>query len=345
MGNLLDPLTFPLHGVRLIEASAGTGKTYTIAALYLRLVLGHGGENGFCRPLTPPEILVVTFTNAATQELRDRIRSRLTETAAYFRRQGMGDRYLQALRGDYDAGQWLVCARMLDQAAQWMDESAIHTIHAWCQQMIHQHAFDSGGLFDLELAPYERGLLEEAACDYWRSHFYPQPKEILSELMGICATPLALLERIQPLLKERPDSPDDPIVLIEKRLQAIEGTRRILDSDFEVVTERIRRAQADKTLNGNKYRTDSLTQWLKALRTWVKDNGPLPDVRTLEKFSSSGLKAGLAKNKTVPEHPAYQALDRLNENLAALEIDTALFYHAAEDKESYRVIKQQESQD
>jgi len=331
MGNLLDPMTFPLHGVRLIEASAGTGKTYTITALYLRLVLGHGGENGFCRPLTPPEILVVTFTNAATQELRDRIRSRLTETATYFRGQGIGDTYLQALRSDYDAGQWPVCARMLDQAAQWMDESAIHTIHAWCQQMICKHAFASGGLFDLELAPSDRELLEEAACDYWRSHFYPQSREIISELMGVCATPQALLKRIQPLLKERLGSPDDPIVLIEKRLQAFEETRRIWDSDFEVAIERVRRAQADKTLNGNKYRTDSLTQWLKALRTWVKDNGPHPDVQILEKFSSSGLKAGLAKNKTVPEHPAYQALDRLNENLAALEIDAALFYHAAED--------------
>ena len=75
MTHQLETLSFPLHGPRLIEASAGTGKTYTIAALYLRLILGHGGKNGFIRPLTPPEILVVTFTNAATEELRDRIRS------------------------------------------------------------------------------------------------------------------------------------------------------------------------------------------------------------------------------------------------------------------------------
>ena len=58
----LDPLTFPLVGSRLIEASAGTGKTYTIAALYLRLVLGHGDSCAYARALTPPEILVVTFT-------------------------------------------------------------------------------------------------------------------------------------------------------------------------------------------------------------------------------------------------------------------------------------------
>ena len=63
----LQAVKFPLHHSRLIEASAGTGKTYTIAALYLRLVLNHGsaGEN-FGRPLQPNELLVVTFTEAAT---------------------------------------------------------------------------------------------------------------------------------------------------------------------------------------------------------------------------------------------------------------------------------------
>ncbi|MFP4683812.1 MAG: UvrD-helicase domain-containing protein, partial [Ectothiorhodospira sp.] len=71
---ILDPLTFPLHGSRLIEASAGTGKTFTIAALYVRLVLGHGdGETAPQAPLLPPQILVVTFTEAATRELRERI--------------------------------------------------------------------------------------------------------------------------------------------------------------------------------------------------------------------------------------------------------------------------------
>ena len=82
--SLLEPLGFPLRGSRLIEASAGTGKTFTIAALYLRLVLGHGGEAAFTRPLAPPEILVVTFTDAATKELRDRIRARLAEAAEAF---------------------------------------------------------------------------------------------------------------------------------------------------------------------------------------------------------------------------------------------------------------------
>lgn len=62
-------LAFPLKGSQLIEASAGTGKTFTISALYLRLVLGHGGDAwGFGRELLPPQILVVTFTDAATKD-------------------------------------------------------------------------------------------------------------------------------------------------------------------------------------------------------------------------------------------------------------------------------------
>ena len=84
--NSLNPLRLPLQGSRLIEASAGTGKTWTIAALYLRLVLGHGGAGvGPVRPLLPGEILVMSFTKAATRELSDRIRQRLVVAAACFR--------------------------------------------------------------------------------------------------------------------------------------------------------------------------------------------------------------------------------------------------------------------
>ena len=71
----LNPLRLPLQGERLIEASAGTGKTFTIAALYLRLLLGLGGNAAFPRPLSVEELLVVTFTEAATAELRGRIRA------------------------------------------------------------------------------------------------------------------------------------------------------------------------------------------------------------------------------------------------------------------------------
>ncbi|MCC3752031.1 MAG: UvrD-helicase domain-containing protein, partial [Halorhodospira halophila] len=173
----LEPLRFPLHGSRLIEASAGTGKTYTIAALYLRLVLNHGGEAAFGRSLTPPQILVVTFTEAATRELRERIRSRLAEAAAVFRDPDQAvelDPFLDGLLQAYPQhSERAQAARVLELAAEWMDEAAVATIHAWCYRMLREHAFDSGSLFTQDLETDPGDLLAESVRDYWRTFVYP----------------------------------------------------------------------------------------------------------------------------------------------------------------------------
>ncbi len=178
MSERLDPLTLPLHGSRLIEASAGTGKTWTIAALYVRLVLGHGGGgHGPVRPLHPGEILVMTFTKAATRELSDRIRQRLVQAAACFRGEAEpadGDGFLAGLLADYPPGEARQqAAWRLAMAAVAMDDAAVHTIDAWCQRMLREHAFDSGCLFDEVLQANEAAMLAEAARDYWRQQVYP----------------------------------------------------------------------------------------------------------------------------------------------------------------------------
>ncbi|MCF8088274.1 MAG: exodeoxyribonuclease V subunit beta [Desulfotignum sp.] len=331
----LHPMTFPLNGVRLIEASAGTGKTYTIAALYLRLVLGHGKSNGFSRPLTPPEILVVTFTNAATEELRERIRTRLAEAAGFFRGIGEGDPFLADLRNEYDPDDLPAMAMRLDQAAQWMDESAIHTIHAWCQRMLRQHAFDSLSLFDLELAPSDQDLLEEAACDFWRAGFYPLSAETLSQFIAAAriSTPQELLKQVKPIINAVEYAgqirAEDPFDMIRRRMQAIETARRVWASDFDTAVKQVQKARADKILNNNKYRKPSLDSWVEQLDQWANHAGPLPDEPVLDKLSSKGLADGTSKNNAPPDHPAYDALDRLNEVLASMDIKQALMYHAA----------------
>ena len=166
MSQLLQPLTFPLHGSRLIEASAGTGKTYTIAALYVRLVLGHGGADGFGAALLPAEILVMTFTRAATRELSDRIRARLVEAAACFRDRQQpraDDHFLQGLLAQYgDSQARREAAHKLATAAEAMDDCAVFTIDAWCQRMLREHAFDSGCMFDEEMISSEEALRNDA---------------------------------------------------------------------------------------------------------------------------------------------------------------------------------------
>ncbi len=331
----LNPLTFPLSGIRLIEASAGTGKTYTIAALYLRLILGHGGENGFSRPLTPPEILVVTFTNAATEELRDRIRRRLTEAASFFRENTTGDDYLTALRGEFSEHVWPSCALRLERAAQWMDEAAVYTIHAWCQRMLRQHAFDSGGLFDFQVDADSRELLETAACDYWRCCFYPQPAPQLAEIFNLTkiTTPAELLSAAGPFMKNPPlkNVPKNPFMLFQKRCQMMDDTRRIWEEDFGNAVSMLRQARADRSLNNNQYREKSLEKWIKQLKDWVFNGGLLPDDMALKKLSASGIQEAVSQNRSAPQHPAYAAFDALSDMPDARRITNELLFHAAKD--------------
>ncbi|MDR0225932.1 MAG: exodeoxyribonuclease V subunit beta [Burkholderiaceae bacterium] len=215
--HVLDAQRFPLWGSRLIEASAGTGKTWTIAALYLRLVLGHGegaeavGEEAataFERPLMPPDILVMTFTRAATRELSDRIRKRLIEAVQCFRGQAEPaphDGFLRALRQAYPEGAARErAAWRLAMAAECMDDAAIHTIDAWCQRMLREHAFDSGNLFDETLEPDESLRQTEAAQDYWRQQCYPLSDELLDEVLKIWPHVDALVDDMRALLREAP---------------------------------------------------------------------------------------------------------------------------------------------
>ena len=201
---MMDFRTFPLHGSRLIEASAGTGKTYTIAMLYVRLVLGHGGQAGFHRPLTPSEILVVTFTDAASQELRDRIRHRLAQAADWFRRDTLTESSdpLATIWNDYSPSERTAAADRLQHAAESMDEAAVSTIHSWCYRMLREHAFDSHAMFQQELNANPSEILLQCAEDYWRQHFYARwdDEPLAQQITEQFKNPEELLVAVKPLL-------------------------------------------------------------------------------------------------------------------------------------------------
>ncbi len=155
-----DALTLPLRGTTVIEASAGTGKTYTITTLVLRLLLEH--------KLTIEQILVVTYTRAATAELRSRIRRRLTIALRRFQGAPASDVEVEALYGLAEAkGETSAWRERLDRALANVDEASVLTIHGFCQRVLADHAFDSGGSFDATLSTDDGALLDEIAQDYY----------------------------------------------------------------------------------------------------------------------------------------------------------------------------------
>jgi exodeoxyribonuclease V beta subunit len=191
----LDTLTFPLSGASLIEASAGTGKTYTIVNLYIRLLLGHG-----CAPLSVEQILVVTFTNAATGELKERIRQRLRQAYLDFFAKISQDTFIQQLIEQSDDVD-LDCQR-LALASKQMDEAAVYTIHGFCHKALTEHAFESGAMYEQRFILDESEWLKLAAEDYWRKHIVTLPHNTMQLLLTHWATPDAMLKAIGRLLNQ-----------------------------------------------------------------------------------------------------------------------------------------------
>lgn len=204
---ILNPATLPLQGVSLIEASAGTGKTYTMASLYIRLLL-QAGENCFDQPLPVDKILVVTFTDMATQELRERIRARIYQSKQLLLQyQASNDPQVFTAGGDPLLGELVKTLPDLSQSIQrlsWaeqsMDTAAIYTIHSFCRRMLMQYAFNSGVHFNLELVTDESDLLARLTNEFWRETFYHQPLAIAQFIQRELYNPQELLKKIEPYL-------------------------------------------------------------------------------------------------------------------------------------------------
>lgn len=237
---LQNPLDFPLFGSRLIEASAGTGKTYTIAALYVRLVIGMRAESNAATPLESPllprNILVMTFTKAATEELSDRIRARLAEAARYFRNveSQSADPFLTQLRHACESqGESLnYLARLLELASESMDEAAVKTIHGWCQSMLKEHAFASGSLFTQNVETDDEELRRQAAEDYFRRFIYQSDSATQAALLAVFDTPEKIMAQLSRVGERQHTGEDDDIAArLKMEAERYQNELKVLKQD------------------------------------------------------------------------------------------------------------------
>lgn len=162
--------SYPLYGTHLIDASAGTGKTYTISSLYVRLLLERG--------LTVNQILVVTYTKAATEDLRVRVRHMVQNSLTAFEKGEGADDFEKALVdsiSDHDLAKKRLIAALYN-----FDEAAIFTIHGFCQRMLRENSLESESLLDTELVPDLDNLLLVIAADFWRKQVEWLPESFLA---------------------------------------------------------------------------------------------------------------------------------------------------------------------
>ena len=195
--NELKVGTFNLSRSSLIEASAGTGKTYTITYLVLRLLLGSRGfddnqENNQLNcgysggPLELKNILVVTFTKAAASDLKARIREKIVTARSVFEKVSQKD---ISILGNLDLEEQMkslvremivangidarTCALLLLNAERSIDEAPICTIHSFCASALHKiYTFEAGESFGVKLSEDISEQTLEAKNTVWRELFY-----------------------------------------------------------------------------------------------------------------------------------------------------------------------------
>lgn len=309
----LDPLRLPLTGERLIEASAGTGKTFTIAALYLRLLLGLGGSAAFPRPLTVEELLVVTFTEAATEELRGRIRSNIHELRIACLRETTDNplyaRLLDEIADKKQAAQWLLLAE------RQMDEAAVFTIHGFCQRMLSLNAFESGMLFEQQLIEDESLLRYQACADFWRRHCYPLSRDIAQVIFETWKGPQALLRDIDRYLQgEAPvikAPPSDDETLASRHEQILARINQIKQQWRDAVDELDGLLEASG-IDRRKFNRGNQGKWIEKISAWAQEDTQsyqLPDA--LEKFSQRFLQERTKAGGVTPQHPLFVSIDEL----------------------------------
>ena len=171
-----------LSGRNLIEASAGTGKTFSIALIVLRLILE--------KEIKLPNILAVTFTNAAAEELKSRIRKFLKSAreslTASFNDKDPVHRIVR--NASENRGKDEITARLEAALAQ-LDEACVDTIHGFCLRTLRELAFETGMPFDAKLEADESDLILRAARDFFRQNFTQTTPEIAAFIAENSFTP------------------------------------------------------------------------------------------------------------------------------------------------------------
>jgi exodeoxyribonuclease V beta subunit len=316
---------------RLIEASAGTGKTYSITDLVLRLVAEQG--------VALPEILIVTFTRAATSELRERVRGRLVKAVEAFEHAVADDAWIPDARNDRVVA-WLIRearthgdgelrARLeaLRTAREEFDEATISTIHGFCQETLRRSAFETGVDFGAELAEDLTDLLEEVTHDFAVRELREADDGWYRYLREKSVTKNTLLDvayaiEAEPHLRILPDGPDvEPRELWERTIAEFRSAWQADADDLvawmselcesKVVTHTY---TAEKVAN----RRATLDGWAAAADT------PSDDVaQAIAYFARGSIEGKLKKDRALPE-PQPVLVDVCDEFLALLDLPASL---------------------
>lgn len=312
--NRMQPLNLSqiaLQGIHLIEASAGTGKTYTIAGLYVRLLLE--------RKLRPEQVLVVTFTEAATKELKERIRARLLNALSVL----LGENNEPADDFDRELGRRFQkdpsALSVLTNAVRSVDLAAIHTIHGFCNRLLEEFAFESGARFEAEFINDDADILQQIIDDFWQKQAPAWDDILTGYLHAIGCSADSLFGELAGIIRQTVAYGGQTVLYPDRQAPAGFGAHLAsLASIWKADRNGILAGLSCGALSQAKdrYCSGNVASWSADLDRYFNNasNRP-PPITTLMKFSTRALTECTKKNKETPKHMFYEAVEGLFDRL------------------------------
>jgi exodeoxyribonuclease V beta subunit len=306
--NIFNLTRNPLSGFNLIDASAGTGKTYTICGLVLRLLLE--------KDLSIDQILVVTYTEAATKDLRDRIRQKLRQGLEAITTGKSDDSFLQEYLEHIP--DLIEAQKRFSDALRCFDEAAIFTIHSFCQRQLLENSLESNTLFDTELVADQSYLIQEIIEDFWRRNFYRR-SNLFTEYGSDKLNPDVLLDFLAPFLP-RPSLQFIPAIelkegcdhLSENEVEFVEAYRAVCTAWGSARSDVSQDMLNSNGLKRNIYKKTRIPEMLTGMDDMAASCRPsLYLFDAFAYFTSSKISAATKLNETPNILPFYEICENL----------------------------------
>ena len=304
--------TLSLRGRHWIEASAGTGKTFTLSLLVLRLLLE--GE------IALPNILAVTFTKAATEELKIKIRSQI-KLAQDLLNAGVADD-IDTLAPEKRATAGVLklllpqksethLRQLLEVAIQDCDRASVFTIHGFCQRILNDHALSAGQVLQApELLASAAVLNTRIAYDLWRE--LGVDRDLMLSLVRLWPTPELLAKQCDELLRVEVLLPEAPVIIPEAfELEPSNQLLRLAIENHLVDAKALMQEAFDAgILNGTSYKIAQIESYFEGLEAWYALNSKfIPEKEpSFWKLAGDQVKTNKKFNDREPKSPLFDAI-------------------------------------
>ncbi|MEP4925626.1 MAG: UvrD-helicase domain-containing protein [Balneola sp.] len=323
----LDVFSAPINGISLVEASAGTGKTYSITSLYIRVIIE--------KKLHPSKILVLTYTEAATTELKLRIRKRINETIDFLN-SGISseDDFLNTIKKNVQPS----AVHDLKQALFSFDEASIFTIHGFSQKLLREESFSFGVQPDFEIIQDSSEIFQDAVDSFWRESVEKysstdQGKGILEYLIKEKISP----ETIKPVIEIAISKPYARILPehslakeIDEKIERIQKLNDHIKYIWEDGRDELHDIIFSGKLNKRSYKPETFREVWKDLEKWIsRSTTNFSGFAKLENFGELKLSTSVNKGNEITVPKISELIDQFLEETKELNILKAGFLKEA----------------